>query len=317
VNDLRPTPDGPRVVVVGEALVDLVPTGGTLLPLPAGSPVNVAVGLGRLEVPTAFLGTLSKDGFGGLLVDRLRDAAVTVDLAPRVDAPTTLAVVHLDAERRATYGFYLDGTSAADLDEGHLPALPPGAAVHVSFGAIGPLHDPAGVALLTLLRRAGTDHLVSLDPNVRAVTDEDRDRTVAALEDAVSGCHLVKVSDEDLATLYPGRPTDAVLERWATSGPALVVVTRGPDGATAVGTTAGRVDAPGRRVEVVDTVGAGDAFTSGLLAHLDGTGHLDVATLGDLDTAGLEAALTSATHVAAVTCGREGADPPTRVELDT
>jgi fructokinase len=308
---------GPRVVVVGEALVDLVPAGGTLLPLPAGSPVNVAVGLGRLEVPTAFLGALSTDGFGGLLVDRLRDADVSVDLAPRVDAPTTLAVVHLDAGRRATYGFYLDGTSATVLDEGHLPALPAGAAVHVSFGAVGPLHDPAGGALLALLRRAGTDHLVSLDPNVRAVADEDRARTVAALEEAVAGCDLVKVSDEDLATLYPGEPTDALLERWAASGPALVVVTRGSDGASATGATAGRVDVPGERVEVVDTVGAGDAFTSGLLAHLAGTGHLDVATLGTLDAADLEVALTSATHVAAITCGREGADPPTRAELST
>jgi fructokinase len=308
---------GPRVVVVGEALVDLVPTGGTLLPLPAGSPVNVAVGLGRLGVPTAFLGALSTDGFGGVLVDRLRDAGVSVDLAPRVDAPTTLAVVHLDADRRATYGFYLDGTSATVLDEGHLPALPAGAAVHVSFGAVGPLHDPAGRALLALLRRAGTDHLVSLDPNVRAVTDADRGRTVAALEGAVAGCHLVKVSDEDLAALYPDEHADALLERWAASGPALVVVTRGPDGASAVGVTAGRVDVPGRRVEVVDTVGAGDAFTSGLLAHLDGTGHLEVGALGGLDATGLEAALRSATAVAAFTCAREGADPPTRADLPT
>jgi fructokinase len=305
----------PRVVVVGEALVDLVPDGGALRPLPAGSPVNVAVGLGRLGVPTAFLGPLSSDGFGRLLVDRLRGSAVDVDLAPRVAAPTTLAVVHLDADRRATYGFYVDGTSAAALASDHLPALPGGAAVHVSFGAIGPLQEPAGAALLEVLRRSATDHLVSLDPNVRAVAAEDRDRTVAALEGAVAGCDLVKVSDEDLATLYPGQDPVTVVGRWADLGPALVVLTRGPDGATAVGAGAGRVDVPGRRVEVVDTVGAGDAFTSGLLAHLDRTGHLATSSLRTLGTDGLEAALAYAANVAASTCSREGADPPTRDEL--
>jgi fructokinase len=304
-----------RIVVAGEGLVDLVPDGDRLRPLPAGSPVNVAVGLARLEVPTSFVGPLSNDGFGTLLEARLRGAGVDVDGAPRVDLPTTLAVVHLDAERRATYGFYLTGTSATELDAGALPELPAGAAVHVSFGAIGPLHDPAGTALLAVLRRSSGVRLTSLDPNVRAVTGADRPATVAALEQTVAGCDLVKASDEDLATLYPGHDPLEVLQRWSDLGAALVVVTRGPEGAAAIGSAAGHVEVPGRAVEVVDTVGAGDAFTSGLLAALDRTGHLDVDTLPSLAAEGLRAALDHAGQVAALTCAREGADPPTRGEV--
>jgi fructokinase len=305
---------GPAIVVAGEALVDLVPRDDALVPSAAGSPVNVAVGLGRLGIATAFCGTVSTGGFGDLITTRLDDAGVALHLLRPVDAPTTLAVVHLDAEGRASYGFYLDGTSAAALETSPSIELPDGAALHVSFGAIGPTHEPAGEALVALLRREAGRRVVSLDPNVRPSALDDHARSVARFEDAVAASDLVKVSDADLALLHRDEEDEAVARRWAEAGPALVVVTRGPDGAVAFGPS-GRTEVPGSPVEVVDTVGAGDAFTAGLLANLAGAGLLDRAALRAMDAEATTTALTHAVRVAAITCTRVGADPPTAAEL--
>lgn len=304
----------PTVVVAGEALVDLVPRGDGLWPSAAGSPVNVAVGLGRLGVATAFCGTVSTDGFGDLLATRLNDADVGLELLRPVDAPTTLAVVHLDAEGRASYGFYLDGTSATAPTAATLPVLPDGAALHVSFGAVGPTQEPAGGALVHLLEREAGRRVVSLDPNVRPSAIGELAATVARLDAAIAASDVLKVSDEDVGLLHPGEDVESVAARWAEAGPALVVVTRGPDGAVAFGPF-GRLEVPGQRVEVVDTVGAGDAFTSGLLAWLATSGLLDRGALRGAGQAELTAALEHAVQIAAITCTRPGADPPTAAEL--
>jgi fructokinase len=308
------------VVVAGEALVDLAPRDGLLLPLPGGSPYNVAVGLGRLGSTTHYLGGLSRDAFGALMSERLTADAVALDLAPVVDAPTTLAVVHLDDQGRASYGFYLDGTAAAGLEDAMLPELPEGAALHVSLGAIGLGHVPTGRTLTTLLEDAHRDRLTSLDPNVRpSVFDRVGGvEAYATLLDGLVAGHLdlVKVSDEDLILLHPEAddPLD-VARAWARSGPALVVVTRGPDGAVAVRDGHPDIGVAGLHVEVVDTVGAGDAFTSGLLAWLDQHGRLTRAGLDSLPDEELTAALHQAVEVAAVTCTRAGSDPPRADEL--
>lgn len=310
------TPSGTAWIVAGESLVDLaVEADGRLRPTPGGSPYNVAIGLGRLEVPTGYLGPRSTDGFGVELTDRLVEAEVDLALAAEVDAPTTLAVVHLDAQGRASYGFYLEGTAAASLRSTDLPGLPAGAGLHVSFGAIGVRSAPSGSALVALVRRESGRRLVSLDPNLRpTAVGDDVGAYAAALDDLVTSCDVVKASDEDLAVL--GDPEE-VAARWAASGPALVVITRGPDGATAL-TATGRHEVPGRHVEVIDTVGAGDAFTAGLLAALHDAGATDRESLVSLAASpgALGTALDTAVAVAAITCTRPGSDPPTRAELD-
>ncbi len=302
------------IVVAGEALIDLAPRDGLLLPLAGGSPYNVAVGLGRLGRATHYLGGLSRDAFGRLLAERLAADGVDLSLAPRFEAPSTLAVVHLDDEGRATYGFYLDGTAAAAIEQAHLPALPDRAALHVSLGAIGFAHEPTGAALAALLRREAGTRLTSLDPNVRPLACHQAGGVAAyarMVDEVVAGLDLVKVSDEDLAQLHPEVDGwQAVARRWAGSGPALVVVTRGPDGAVAITADGREVSVPGERVEVVDTVGAGDAFTSGLLAWLDREGVSGRAELAGLDDDALRSALTSARRAAAITCTRAGSDPP-------
>jgi fructokinase len=304
-----------RVVVAGEALIDLAPRDGALVPLPGGSPYNVAVGLGRLGTPTAFLGHRSRDGFGQLLASRLEAAGVALDTTSPTDDPTTLAVVHLDDQGRASYGFYLDGTSAAGLREDELPDLDDALAVHLSLGAITLDTRPAGAAFAALVGRETGRRTVSLDPNVRPSVIADLAGYAGRLEAVIASCDLVKVSDEDLALLHPGEPPHEVARRWVRSGPAVVVVTRGPDGALGLTAEGDEVEVAGQRVEVVDTVGAGDAFTSGLLDALAQRGRLVRDALRDLGVGDLRAALEAAVHVAAITCTRPGADPPRHDEL--
>jgi fructokinase len=306
------------IVVAGEALVDLTPRGELLLPLPGGSPYNVAVGLGRLGTDTRYLGPLSRDPFGTLMARRLSEAGVALDLAPVVDLPTTLAVVHLDEDGRASYGFYLEATAAATFDDALVPELPDAAAVHVSFGAIGLGHVPTGATLAKMLRREAGRRVRSLDPNVRTSALAAAGDYAAELDALVAELDLVKVSDEDLLLLHPdaGDPLD-VARTWAASGPALVVVTRGPDGAVAVRADQPDVTIAGRSVSVVDTVGAGDAFTSGLLGWLDRHARLTPKALATLEEDELRAALAQAVEVAAITCTRAGSDPPRADELST
>jgi fructokinase len=306
------------IVVAGEALVDLAPRGEQLLPLPGGSPYNVGIGLGRLGVRTSYLGALSTDGFGNRLAHRLTAEDVAIDLAPRTDAPTTLAVVHLDADGRASYGFYLDGTSAVALDAQALPELPAGASLHVSLGAIGLTSAGTGRALARLITGPSSQRFTSLDPNVRPVVFDvagGRQRYRAELDVAVGACDLVKVSDEDLETLAEDGDAMALARHWAERGPVAVVVTRGPDGAVVVRADRADIAVEGERVEVVDTVGAGDAFTSGLLAWLDEHDLADRERLAALDDASWATALRFARTVAAITCTRAGSDPPRRDEL--
>jgi len=307
------------IVVAGEALIDLAPREDLLLPLVGGSPYNVAVGLGRLGRATRYLGGLSTDVFGQRMADRLTAESVDLELAPRFDEPSTLAVVHLDDQGRASYSFYLDGTAAALLDADHLPGLPDGASVHVSLGAIGFAHSPTGQALAALLQRESGTRLTSLDPNIRPLVFDQAGGVgpyAARMAEVVRAVDLVKVSDEDLELLHPGSSWRDAAVSWAASGPAVVVVTRGPHGAVALTADGHEVEVAGERVEVVDTVGAGDAFTSGLLAWLDRAGVTDRTGLAALDDEQLRTALTYARRVAAITCTRAGSDPPRADEVD-
>ncbi len=312
-----------RIVVAGEALVDLVPErDGRLRPLPGGSPFNVAVGLGRLGVPTGLLGPLSSDGLGDVLAERLDAADVRPLPRARVDRPTTLALVHLDTQGHASYTFYLEGTSATGMTDADVVAAGTDAPtfgpspLHVSLGAVT-LTAPGTGALLARLLAAGTSRpLVSLDPNVRPAVIADLAAERAAIARAVAACDVVKVSDEDLAVLHPDRDPLAVAGDWARSGPQLVVVTRGAEGATALRADGAALTVAGVPVDVVDTVGAGDAFTSGLLAALDAHDLLDRTALHAATPQLLRTVLAFAARVAAATCARPGADPPTRAELD-
>ena len=308
-------------VVAGEALVDLTP-GSTadgrdaLVPVLGGAPLNVAVAAARLGAAVGWSGPVGSDAFAGLVGERLKAEGIDAGAVVQVDAPTSLAVVHLDDEGRASYGFYLDGTSTRATGA-VVPELPDGAALVVCAGAIGFEDPPYGAALAEALRREAGRRPVWLDPNVRPSAVDDPARYLALLDGLVAGCDVVKVSDEDLAALVGGGAEDAmqVARRWAGSGPAMVVATLGPDGLLALRDDGREVRVDGVAVEVVDTVGAGDTVTGALLAGLAARDALGAAAVRALPDDDVAAVLAAAAAAAAVTCTRRGADPPRADEL--
>jgi len=306
------------IVVCGEALIDLVPvTHGdepAYVPRAGGSSFNVAMGLGRLGIPVGFLGRLSTDPFGQMLRRRLLADGVDCQLVRGGDEPSTLAIVHLEAGAEPVYAFHGEGTADRLVRVEDLPAALPPQVTALHFGSISMVREPGATAFEALMRRERGRRVLSLDPNVRPSLVGERSAYVDRLEGWVALADLVKVSQADLAWLYPATAPEVVAADWLARGPGLVVVTRGHGGAFALA-AGGRVEVPGTPVLVSDTVGAGDAFTSGLLAWLHEGGWLDRARLREIPPAGLRAGLAYANRVAAITCTRAGAQPPTRSEM--
>ena len=307
----------PAVVVAGDALVDLTPTttvrgNPAYEPHPGGSCLNVAVGLGRLDVPTAFLARLSSDAFGRQLRAHLAASEVEPSYLVHTDDLTTLAAVHL-SDGQASYSFHAMGTADRGLLPEHLRVLPPGAALHM--GSIALVLEPVASTLDGLLRREAGQRVISLDPNIRPRLILDREAYLRRFESWVGLVDVLKVSEEDLAWLYPDRSSDEVTAGWHGAGVSLVIVTHGGNGASA-STPSASATASAPPVDVVDTVGAGDAFTSGALAHLHQRRLLDRDAVRALDEAALAELLGAASLVAADTCTRAGAEPPRRRELD-
>jgi fructokinase len=298
------------VLVVGETLVDIVLRGATTAgEHPGGSPANVALGLGRLGREVSLLSRLGDDERGERVRAHLAASGVKLAAGTLAGGATSTATARLDDRGVATYEFELDWR-LPDVVE-----LPPARALHT--GSIAAFLAPGGEAVLDLVRRARGNLTVSYDPNARPVLMGDAAPARERVERFVAASDVVKVSDEDLAWLASGADPAQVAQDWLALGPALVVVTRGGEGATGV-CAAGRVDVSAPRIDVVDTVGAGDAFMAGLLDALAGASLLGpdrAAALRAIPDERLAAAVRRATRVAAITCTRPGADPPTREEL--
>jgi fructokinase len=298
------------VLVVGETLVDIVLRGATTAgEHPGGSPANVALGLGRLGRQVSLLSRLGDDARGERVRAHLEASGVKLAPGTLAPGPTSTATARLDERGVASYEFELDWRLAEVVE------LPPARALHT--GSIAAFLAPGGEAVLELVHRARGSLTVSYDPNARPVLMGNAKPARERVERFVAAADVVKVSDEDLAWLAPGADPAAVAQDWLGLGPALVVVTRGGEGATGV-CAAGRVDVAAPRITVVDTVGAGDAFMAGLLDALAGAGLLGADRSSDLRALpqeGLSAAVRRATRVAAITCTRPGADPPRREEL--
>jgi fructokinase len=307
------------ILVCGEALVDLVPLGQgdepTYVARAGGSSFNVAIGLGRLGVSVGFVGRLSQDLFGRMLRRRLESTGVDCRFMLEGDEPSTVAIVHLEAGAEPVYAFHGDRTADRLLRVEDLPATLPAETNALHFGSISMVREPAASAFEALMRREKGRRVLSLDPNVRPSLVGERRAYVARLEGWVSLADVVKVSRADLAWLYPSTAPDTVAAAWLRRGPGIVVVTRGRDGACALAAS-GRVDIAGVTVPVWDTVGAGDAFTSGLLAWLQEAGWLDRTRLRAIPADALRRGLAFANRAAAITCTRAGAQPPTRTEMD-
>ena len=306
------------ILVCGEALFDLFAEdgdGGTLT-LDArigGSPFNVAIGLARLEVPVAYFGGLSRDFFGRRLKAALEREGVDTSLVIDSDALTTLSVVGLDASGSPAYSFYGEGAADRLVTPGDLPALAEGIDT-IHLGSFSALVPPVGDALLHLVRREHGRRLVAYDPNIRPTVVADLAAWRGRLDALLPHVDLLKISAEDAQTLYPGTDPAELARDWLARGPALVVVTRGREGASAF-TATSTASVAGRPVTVADTVGAGDTFQAALLARLGDTAARSRAGLTGLGEGALADLLEYAGRASAITCTRRGADLPRRAEL--
>lgn len=311
------------IVVCGEALIDLVPAGGgQQRGTPGGGPFTTARALARLGVPTQFLGHLSRDANGEELRDLLTADGADLAMTSFGPEPTTSAIADVNPQGHAAYRFVSDGTSAPNLTATMVPASfgPDVNALHV--GTLGLVFEPIATTIASLVDREHAKRLIMVDPNIRPSAVESQDPSPAGggqgglyrgrLDRIIAQSTIVKASDADVAWLYPELDRTQAARTLLASGPNLVVVTLGPDGA--VGLTASeevRVQAP--VVRVVDTIGAGDAFGAAILAWLHDHGRLSRDLRLDRDD--LQAALEFACLVASITCTRPGADPPWRSEL--
>ena len=292
--------------VCGEVLIDILPTG----PVVGGGPANTAKALARLGHDVHFIDGISSDAYGqSARAELLRDG-VNLDLALASDKPTCTATVTLDAAGGASYEFLIDGTATFDFAASWLPDPYRYQPQALHIGTLVTMIEPGASALYDWAMQVAELAPIVFDPNIRPSVQPDRDLYEAAVEKWAALSAVIKVSDDDLAWLFPDQSIDDVANRWINDGAFLVVVTRGAKGL--VGYTAdGRVEVPGVKVDVVDTVGAGD--TVGAIVVEAMLTHGLIALHGDL----LRSVLSRAAAAAAITCSRKGAQPPFKHELPT
>jgi fructokinase len=301
------------ILVGGEALFDLVYDGEeNLQGHPGGAAFTTARTIGRLGQPVAYLGRLSTDRFGIRLERMLAADGVRLDAVVHTDEPTTLAVAELDETGSARYRFYERATSAPGLTpQAALAALPPAVTI-LHVGTLGLTLEPMASALEAVIEELSGQALVMVDPNVRPWVIADADSYRRRLRRVLGRSEVVKVSEEDLAWLEPERSAADAARMLLQAGPRVVLLTRGADGVHVV-TGAGDVPVPAPEVEVVDTIGAGDAFGGGFLAwwRAQGLGRDQL----DDESAVVQAA-TFGALVAARTVARAGASPPYLHEVE-
>jgi fructokinase len=305
------------ILCCGEALIDFLPRRGAdgadvYQPFNGGSVFNTAIALGRLGTKVGLLAGVSKDFFGDQLMDGLKASGVDPAYCRRKDNHTTLAFVKL-VDGHARYSFVDDNSADRNLVKKDLPKLPK-AVEALHFGSISLIPEPCGGTYETLMKREAKARVISLDPNIRASLIKDKRKHFARLKRMMAMSDIVKISDEDIQFMTGKKDLHAAAKAWLKLGAKIVAITKGGEGVD-VHTKRFSFTSVAPKVVVVDTVGAGDTFTAGLLFHLSTTGQLTKKALAGIDEPSLQAAAAFAMKAAAVTVSRQGADPPWKHEV--
>ena len=299
-----------RILIAGEALTDIVvDADGARREHPGGSPLNVAVALSRLGHDAHLLTAIGDDARGDAIRAHLDESGVQLTPASVRPGRTSTAEAVLDAHGAATYTFDLTW----DPDTAELPETPD--AVHTS--SIAAVLEPGATTLSALLRSARGSSTISYDPNARPTLMGAPEDVRARIEENIALSYVVKASDEDVAWLYGTDDLEDVVSSWRGLGPSLTVLTRGGEGAVAF-SASGRVQVAPTQVEVVDTVGAGDTFSAGILDALSDKDLLGAdrrEMLAAITSDELASVLRRAARLAAITVSRAGANPPWSREL--
>jgi len=290
--------------VCGEVLIDVLPTG----PVVGGGPANTAKALARLNHDVQFIGGISADAYGEMARKELDRDGVDLSLAHESSKPTSTATVKLDSFGSASYTFVIDATATFDFSSSWLPdpeRLKPSV---LHFGTLATVVEPGASVLFDWAIKCAEFAPIVFDPNIRPSFLSDRNKYCQAVEKWVGISSVVKLSDEDIAWLYPDQSLDEVAHRWLEGETSLVVVTRGAKGI--IGYTQGASEeVEGVRVDVVDTVGAGD--TVGAIVVEGVVQHSVAGLVGHT----LNTVLHRAAVAAGITVSRAGAQPPRMHEL--
>lgn len=305
------------ILCSGEALVDMVPRKSLegeqcFTPLAGGAIFNTAIALGRLGSDTAYFGGVSTDLFGKILIDGLQASNVDTKFAIRSDRPSTLAFVELE-NGQAKYSFYDENTAGRMLTTSDIPTLSDQVTA-LFFGGISLVVEPCAHIFETLLEQEAGSKVIMLDPNIRPsfIRNESAFRT--RLERITAKCDIVKLSDEDLVWLVGEGDLEDQVAKIIAMGPSVVLVTEGAKGAHGF-TSNTRAFVPSHKVNVVDTIGAGDTFNAGILNELDKRNLLSKDSISKITERDLIGALENGAATAAVTVSRAGANPPWVNEL--
>ncbi|GAB13343.1 putative fructokinase [Arthrobacter globiformis NBRC 12137] len=304
------------ITVIGESLVDIIDDqrrgNGDPEMHPGGSPLNVAVGCARLDLRTKLVTHFAEDRYGRMIADHLDSNGVRSIVGG--SEPTSTALASLDAVGAAQYTFSIGW----DINGASIPALAAAeSSLHVHTGSIATALPPGNKSVRGLVDAARPHATISFDPNCRPAISPDVAAAREQAEDFVAASDIVKASDEDLLWLYPHRTLEESMAAWLDLGPSLLALTRGANGPVLM-TGQGRVEMPGEPITVADTVGAGDSFMAGLisgLAQMDMLGAAGRPHLHNLSPDDLHALAAYANRAAAITCSRQGANPPTSAEL--
>lgn len=303
-----------KVAIAGEALIDFASLGGMRFQgYCGGSPLNTAVAVARLGQDVGYLTQLSTDLFGTRLRRHLEENGVDTRFVLSHPGPTTLAFVERDGETNR-YQFLARQSADSLYAPDPLPELPP-EIVFLQFGSVSLLADPAATSIAHLVDRHRHRAVIVFDPNVRPTLIDDMDAYRRRCAAWIQSSDLLKLSEEDAAILASGADVDRAITRWLESGPQAVLVTAGANGVRLYRRGAEPLQVPGFRVEVIDTVGAGDTLTAGTIVALLERGLRRVEELSRLATDDWRAVLTFACAAAALNCMRAGANPPSRQEV--
>ena len=295
--------------VCGEVLIDLIPgADGVRVGHVGGGPANTAKALARMGHDVQFIDGISTDEDGLAARKNLLDDEVKLDLALTSEKPTCLAIVSLDAKGGASYEFKIAGTATFDFSLDWLPDPSRYKPNVLHIGTLVTAIQPCADVLYDWALQVAEFAPIIFDPNIRPAVLSDRDAYVALVEKWVAISSVIKVSDDDLVWLYPGQELADIATRWVNDGVALVVVTHGAQGL--VGYTAkGATKVDGVRIDVADTVGAGDTVGAIIVEAMVEKGIMT------LISEELEATLRRAAIAAGITCSRKGAQPPYKHEL--
>jgi len=298
-----------QVWVVGEVLIDLIPDESKYVAVVGGGPANTAKALAKLGVNACFIDGISNDEYGQIAKAELLSANVLLVYAQYLNKPTCTAKVTLDSLGIASYEFIIENTATFDFSDQWLPdpqSLKP-SLLHI--GTLATVIEPGATVLFKWAQSVANIAPIVFDPNIRPAVLGDRDEYVKKIEKWVAISSVVKVSDEDLNWLYPGKVIYEIANKWLEVGVELVVVTLGDKGITAYRENE-QISVDAVKVVVADTVGAGDTVGAVLVETILNNG-LDKLT-GEV----LKTMLNRATKAAAITVSRTGANPPSKEEID-